>query len=994
MFTTLTQAQKKVDTFSFSIKEKDQTYLFSPLLIDHKGHLWYATKDGVYVHYGVSKKFIPLKNFFLPTRNDKLIFQDKNHTIWVGSSIGLYKINYQDFSYKFIPINSKKDYINILSFSEETNSKAVWVSYSNNRLYKIENNSIAKIISLPKQNEQQLFNLKRSPKGHLMAFGKNAIYRLENDRLINTYTKKHYENILIDINLSKKVKDKIQHIGVIYDGQEKISYKYLKKDDLFLISAPKWNINRAKKIPAFRKRLSYKNNIIYLINRNKKSLIQKEFYVENNVIKLKTDTITSLNRIPRFMTINSNKEILLGYFHQIKKIKTTPQFYKHYLKNLKFQLSAREITKNSSGDIFVSTYSGVFQQEKNKNYFSLYYEKNKDSIKNRFFSMLWQNDSILWGVQDQLYRINHSSGKKKSFRISPYSNAIAQKDSASFWIGSVNGLTVFDIKTKKNSNHNQLNKEYSLENVSINNIIRLPKNWVAFCTKKGLYLYQTTTKSVKHYTNQSKEYHFPHTSVLDVYQDASQNIWVTGNAGLSYITSSGQVYTYQEKDGLSHNNTCTILGNDNYLLVSSYNGINLIDLKFLKKNLTISTHMKGVEFNYNSKLKLNDSIFYFGSVNGVYKINSNKIPLSKHPTRIHPINIKKYDQNIERNVDYFIANKPLKSIHLSFANNYFELQYYLTNTFNPNNNDFQYKIDGLTNTWIDLNQNSTLRQYGIPPGNYTLYIKGKNDSGYISQNQIKIPIYVSQIFYKTTPFIISALFFSIFSIVIYFYRQSVHRKKQFALLNTINDLKVNALKTQMNPHFIFNAINGLQSDMMLRPITEVNDYISSFSKILRTVMNMSLKNDIVLREEINYLEAYIKLQQIRFNHDFEYNILVHDPKNKIDTVEIPCMLIQPIIENAIIHGLGPKKNGNKKLTLTFQITNNLIIGIEDNGVGIRNQKNQKNNTKKHAHALSLIDHRILLINEMNRNDISIETIKNDIDNDTPYATKVILKFPL
>ena len=141
-----------------------------------------------------------------------------------------------------------------------------------------------------------------------------------------------------------------------------------------------------------------------------------------------------------------------------------------------------------------------------------------------------------------------------------------------------------------------------------------------------------------------------------------------------------------------------------------------------------------------------------------------------------------------------------------------------------------------------------------------------------------------------------------------------------------------ALRGQMNPHFIFNSLNSIQHFITNRDKTEAINYLSKFSKLIRKILENSRENTVSLSNELQLLELYIQLEQLRFSNKFEYQIVV-DEKIDIENTEIPPLLIQPYIENAILHGLI-NKNGEGDLYLSLEKNNGLIIcKIEDNGIG-------------------------------------------------------------
>jgi two-component system LytT family sensor kinase len=126
----------------------------------------------------------------------------------------------------------------------------------------------------------------------------------------------------------------------------------------------------------------------------------------------------------------------------------------------------------------------------------------------------------------------------------------------------------------------------------------------------------------------------------------------------------------------------------------------------------------------------------------------------------------------------------------------------------------------------------------------------------------------------------------------------------------VSNLEAKAYRAQMNPHFIFNALNGMQSAMVLGGEEEFNKYITSFSKLLRNTIEMSSVDKISVVDEVAYITNYVNLQGHRLEEkiDLEFNI---DPEIDQNEVYLPCMMLQPIVENSIVHGIVPKKGKGK-----------------------------------------------------------------------------------
>lgn len=222
------------------------------------------------------------------------------------------------------------------------------------------------------------------------------------------------------------------------------------------------------------------------------------------------------------------------------------------------------------------------------------------------------------------------------------------------------------------------------------------------------------------------------------------------------------------------------------------------------------------------------------------------------------------------------------------------------------------------------------------------------------------------------------------------------RKKEFEVLKLNKNLatsQLTALRAQMNPHFIFNALNSVQQYILQGNVDEANKYLSKFSRLQREILNNSDQQFITLEKEKEMLELYLQLEQLRFNDSFSYEI-VFDSNIDLDEAVVPPMIIQPFVENAIWHGLMPKQ-GSKKVSIEFKPLTDTVLSctITDNGIGREAAaaiKQIKGDTKHKSKGLSLAYERLrILESQFNQPfNISIDDIKND--DGTAGGTKISL----
>ncbi|MBL4662385.1 MAG: histidine kinase [Flavobacteriaceae bacterium] len=221
-------------------------------------------------------------------------------------------------------------------------------------------------------------------------------------------------------------------------------------------------------------------------------------------------------------------------------------------------------------------------------------------------------------------------------------------------------------------------------------------------------------------------------------------------------------------------------------------------------------------------------------------------------------------------------------------------------------------------------------------------------------------------------------------------------QKRLALEKQYRESELKALKSQMNPHFIFNALNSIQEYIILNKKNEASDYLGKFADLIRTYLSHSDTGVISLQEEIESLRMYLDLESLRFEDILTYEMQISDNLSK-EMTHIPTMLIQPYVENALKHGLLHKKE-NRKLRIQFSPSEggNIQCVIEDNGVGRKQAKEfQERRSPLHkSFAAKATEERLNLLNYGRDNKIGVEIVDLYNENKEARGTKVILSIPI
>jgi ligand-binding sensor domain-containing protein len=450
------------------------------------------------------------------------------------------------------------------------------------------------------------------------------------------------------------------------------------------------------------------------------------------------------------------------------------------------------------------------------------------------------------------------------------------------------------------------------------------------CSKLGLYRY----KNKKKLGNQYK--------ILDglSFTDIGNNgkgifIATTLGDGVFFFNKS-QILQVNEKTGLTDNMCSSLfIQNDSTVWVATLNGLNRIICNYDagRFNVSIRNFFRndGLPSNYINDIYIYRDSIWLATNSGLAIFNEKDLTGYKYTPKI--------------SVDAFIVNDEFKQlvknkiIVLDRNSNSVIIGFNCSTFKNSGSVGYKYKLNGLSSNWIET-RNNQVDFSGLAAGNYTFEVYAFNLNENWNTNVEKLNFTIKPAFWETTWFrvLMSALILLAVIFVAFYQLRKV--KKKFTLQKKIInyekellELEQQALRLQMNPHFIFNALNSIQHSILSGNRDDAYNSLELFSSLIRGILENSKHKFISLEDEIEILKIYIQIEAKRFNADFKYEVKI-DPDIDVSSVKIPPMLIQPFVENSIWHGLMPKTDGEKKLTLSFTGSDNSIIcKVEDNGIG-------------------------------------------------------------
>ena len=413
-------------------------------------------------------------------------------------------------------------------------------------------------------------------------------------------------------------------------------------------------------------------------------------------------------------------------------------------------------------------------------------------------------------------------------------------------------------------------------------------------------------------------------------------------------------------------------------------------------------------FNSSPFIKTDDDEFFFEK----FRFYDHDIkPDTTKPTVVLSF-LKVFDRDLQLPKSLNYTNE----ITLNYDQNFFAIGFSALSYFQQERNQYAYRLVGFNRDWVSVGNKPLAVFSNVPPGDYVLQLKGSNHDGVWSEIKA-MPIQITPPFWQTGWFRIFGVMLAI-AVVVAVYRfqlerqmlkarlkaEEAKRKQTEAELNEreatyqlkLSQTEMAALRAQMNPHFIFNCLNSIQYFTAQNDADKASDYLAKFSRLIRLVLENSKSDKVTLANELETLRLYIEMEAMRFPDKLHYQIQLADGIDA-ESIQIPPLLLQPFVENAIWHGLMHKDEGGLVQVVVAQPTEDrLHIEITDDGVGRQKaaEYKSKSATKNKSFGMKLTAERIQLINQLynTQTQISITDLTDAGGNAT--GTRVTIEIPV
>jgi len=489
------------------------------------------------------------------------------------------------------------------------------------------------------------------------------------------------------------------------------------------------------------------------------------------------------------------------------------------------------------------------------------------------------------------------------------------------------------------------------------------------CWRKGALLYAI-----------DEDMGLPKGQLTALTEDQLGFLWVgTAKEGLArvaiYADSIG-VTTYTDADGLYSNNVnLLLLDAEENLWVGSEAGVDRVQLDADRAPKTIqhfgrSEGFLGVETVRNAAYKDSLGNLYFGTVAGLAKFNANYSSQEDQPPSIVLTDIQLFGQSLQTTpYGKYLGpwSQPDTVLVFPHDENNIGFAFLGLEQSQAAKVRYQYWLEGWDEGWSAETENREKVYANLRPGAYTFWVKSLHLDSKLAAEPLAVAFYIQAPWWEH-PWLKPGLVVLGLLLILWLFRSQIKRirrkaqaeQARLSMEKHVLELEQKALQLQMNPHFIFNALNSIQLLIAKKDERTARSYLAKFSRLMRATLENARQPKMLLAEEVESLERYLSLEQFSRGNRFAYQIAVQ-PEEAADDVFIPPMMVQPFVENAIIHGVSALKEGGMVEVLFEVGEEEVICTIQDNGIGIAASQRQKSSATHQSVGLQVTKERLELL---------------------------------
>jgi len=474
--------------------------------------------------------------------------------------------------------------------------------------------------------------------------------------------------------------------------------------------------------------------------------------------------------------------------------------------------------------------------------------------------------------------------------------------------------------------------------------------------------------------------------ISSVAESADGTLWISSyDAGIIGFKDDRQTISITGRQGLTSDFCRTLLMHGNALWVGTDKGLNRIRLDKPGYPITQFTSRDGLASDMINTICVDSSVVYVGTPEGLNYFDENKMATGSH-CLLYLMSVMNDARDHIADTAHLVIPYTDRRVRFEFAGISYKSAGDIT---------YRYRMAGIDDKWHETKEDF-LEYPDIPSGNYTFQLQAIDKFG-VHSRLLTVPMEVTARLWERTWFIVTAwlaslgLLWLLISLRMRRFRRRQQEKER--LIREMHLLENTALKSQMNPHFVFNCLNSIQQSIFAGDTVAANSYIAGLARLIRMTLHNSSRSFVHIDDEIDYLTSYLQLEKMRFKEKIDYGVNI-DPSVDRSAVLIPPMLIQPYVENSLVHGLGPKKDGKGYIRIRIHRTGDrLIVAVEDNGVG-RVAAGLTQSTGHPSIGMALTEDRINILNKLYERPFTISIVDLKDDRDRPAGTRIVIDLPL
>ncbi|GAB4031559.1 ligand-binding sensor domain-containing protein [Spirosoma jeollabukense] len=561
-------------------------------------------------------------------------------------------------------------------------------------------------------------------------------------------------------------------------------------------------------------------------------------------------------------------------------------------------------------------------------------------------------------------------------------------------IGTDEKLTIYDPQTGRFSH--QFNDERIRKLPGKNyNMLYLDRHQNLWVGGLGpIYKFSPDLQLLAQYTHTDDPKSLPDEGVTGFAEDRFGRMWVGTDNGLALLDQkTGKFRVFTTQQGLPHNDIAAITTVGDTLWISTSQGLASMDVHRFK--VTVFDETDGTspsEFESASVARDSTGRIYFGALRGLVYTHPNHIRQNRYVSPVYMTSFKVNGQELVRN-----PAATLPKLALRHTQNQFTFEMAALSYDNPEDNQYAYQLERFDDGWTQNGNRAFASYTNVPPGDYVLRIIASNNDGVWNQVGYRLPITILAPFWQTWWFrLLSLSALMAITVVIARWREkrlANEQREKSELRERIAMSEMKALRSQMNPHFLYNSLNAIRLFILQNDSDNADKYLVKFARLMRLILDNSRQEWVTLASELEQLTLYLELEQLRFDNKFVFSVAT-DPTLRLEKTSIPPMIIQPYIENAILHGIAHKKSqGSIQIRIERKSTH-LECTIDDDGVGRQRAASLKQQPSTHQSVgLRVTEDRLQLIGQRSGQSSGVEILDKYDNNQQAIGTRVVIELP-